>query len=257
MHERFLALWFPRLGAERWIRLGACGPAQPLVTVSPTGPGRTVECASAAAALAGARPGMGIADAFAVCGHLAVLPKDIVAEAGLLHALARWAQRRRLRADVSAPDGLVIHAGSGHMPERQLATSLLDTSAAAGLTARHGIADTPAAASILSRQDGGPASVAGRIAPPGRTGEALAPLPVAALGLGPAAMRRLDRLGVRRIGEIGDWPDPALRRYLGAEVADRMQEALGRPQATHGAEQGEGVVSFAARQRPQRAWRRA
>ena len=251
MRERFLALHLPHLGAERWVRLGAAEPAHPLVTVSLAKSGGVVDCASAAAAHAGVRRCMSVADAYAVCGDLVVLPADAIAEDRLLRALGRWGRRRGLAGGAPTADGLLFPLQSGCRSEPQLAALALGAATSAGLTARHGVADTPAAAAILARQADRPRVREGRIAPPGGTGDALAPLPVATLNLGPAAMRRLDRLGVRCIGEIGDWPDPALRRYLGAEVADRMQEALGRPQAVHGAEQVQGVVSFAARPRPQ------
>lgn len=63
---------------------------------------------------------------------------------------------------------------------------------------------------------------------PERTAEFLAPLPVGAVsGIGPAAVAGLERLGIRRIGQIAETPLPALRRALGVQAEQVLRIARG------------------------------
>lgn len=81
---------------------------------------------------------------------------------------------------------------------------------------------------------GGPAPEAGvtgeaiaRIAPPGRTRQALTPLPIAALRLPPDIVTGLARLGLRRIGDLWGMPRAGLTRRFGQELVLRLDQALG------------------------------
>jgi protein ImuB len=66
-----------------------------------------------------------------------------------------------------------------------------------------------------------------RIAPPGQTRTALAPLPVIALRLPPQITAQLTRLGLRRIDELAGQPRAALSRRFGRELVLRLDQALG------------------------------
>ncbi len=66
-----------------------------------------------------------------------------------------------------------------------------------------------------------------RIAPPGRTRSAIAPLPVAALRLPGDAVTALTRLGLRQVGDLAGMPRAALGRRFGADVLLRLDQALG------------------------------
>jgi protein ImuB len=136
-----------------------------------------------------------------------------------------------------------------------------------GLTVRAGIADTAGAAWALARFSGaratGPArsgdaidqearatrSRAGkrhwtkggsapptppaanttpqRIAKPGKTRQALSPLPVAALRIKPETAEGLARLGLRRIGDVLGMPRAGLARRFGSDLVRRLDQALG------------------------------
>lgn len=247
MAQRFLSIWFPRLGAERWLRMGACSIGHPLVTVAGRGRDARIVSTSAAAEAVGLRTRIGLDAAFDLYPGLAVLPADQASESKLLHALARLARIGGNDAIAEMPDALLVHIGDGPLPtatECDVIARSMTATAALGLTARPGIADTPRAAEALARygaQDGGGS---GRIAAPGRTRDAIRSLPVDALRLEAPSLRRLARLGVRRIGEIVDWPDPALRRYLGANVADHVSEALGAARAEPEVVFGDVVTPF-------------
>ena len=73
----------------------------------------------------------------------------------------------------------------------------------------------------------GPKAPAGRIAPPGQTHSALAPLPVAALRLDGDVAAQLGRLGLRRVGDLLGQPRAALARRFGKGLVLRLDQAVG------------------------------
>ncbi|MCG6882537.1 MAG: DNA polymerase Y family protein [Silicimonas sp.] len=135
-----------------------------------------------------------------------------------------------------------------------------------GLTVRAGIADTVGAAWALARFSGvgqgvarsgddiaqearatrsraakrrhwerggpppgtqAPPNRSARIAASGQTRTALAPLPVAALRLEGETVATLNRLGLRRIGDLAGQPRAALARRFGRNLVRRLDQALG------------------------------
>ena len=70
-------------------------------------------------------------------------------------------------------------------------------------------------------------ALAGRIAEPGQTYSALAPLPVAALRLDPDTTAQLGRLGLRRVGDLLGQPRAALARRFGKGLVLRLDQAMG------------------------------
>lgn len=165
---------------------------------------------------------MTLAEARARAPHLVVKPDDPAAEHALLIRFARWAGRYTPLV-ATVPEGLMLDlTGASHLVggEAALINDIVARLAAFGFAARAGLADTPRAAMALARAGAGP------IAAPGATRTALAPLPVASLML-PAELRaRLDRLGLRRIGDLlglarGD------QVRLDAGLARLLDETLG------------------------------
>jgi protein ImuB len=68
---------------------------------------------------------------------------------------------------------------------------------------------------------------AARIAPPGQSYGALSPLPVAALRLEPAVVAQLNRLGLRRVGDLLGQPRSSLARRFGRGLVLRLDQAMG------------------------------
>ncbi|MDW4498305.1 DNA polymerase Y family protein [Sulfitobacter sp. D35] len=66
-----------------------------------------------------------------------------------------------------------------------------------------------------------------RIAAPGQMYSALSPLPVAALRLDPEIARQLDRLGLRRVGDLLGQPRAGLARRFGRGLVMRLDQAMG------------------------------
>jgi DNA polymerase-4 len=97
--------------------------------------------------------------------------------------------------------------------------------AEAGLIASVGVATTKFLAKLASdlAKPNGLLAVA-----PGTEREFLAPLPVTRLwGVGPATLRRLDRMAVRTIGELAALPESSLTASLGTALGTRLH-ALAR-----------------------------
>lgn len=67
----------------------------------------------------------------------------------------------------------------------------------------------------------------GRIAEPGQAYAALGPLPVAALRLDGAMVAQLNRLGLRRIGDLLGQPRAGLARRFGRGLVLRLDQAMG------------------------------
>jgi DNA polymerase IV len=91
-----------------------------------------------------------------------------------------------------------------------------------GLTLSVGVATTKFLAKLasdLSKPDGL------LVIDPGREIAFLAPLPVTRLwGVGPATFRKLDRMGVRTIGDVAELPEDALVAALGAALGRHLHQ---------------------------------
>jgi DNA polymerase-4 len=67
-----------------------------------------------------------------------------------------------------------------------------------------------------------------KVIPPGQEAAFLTPLPVKELwGVGPKTAERLDRLGLRTIGDLADYPETALARQFGKLGHDLSRRAKG------------------------------
>ena len=202
--------------------------APPLVTVHRIGSRVEVAAASPTARAIGIERGMALTQARAAVPGLIVRDADAEGDRADLMALAlllarRWAPSVALAGD----DGLCIDlSGVSHLHggEERFARRLVRLLARRGIGARVAVADTHGAAWALARHSG--AAVA--IVPPGRHGELLVELPVAALRLDPAAVELLARLGIDRIGELAAVPRGPLVRRFGRAVAERLDQAHGR-----------------------------
>jgi protein ImuB len=74
---------------------------------------------------------------------------------------------------------------------------------------------------------GGVSAAAGRICPPGGTGAALAPLPIAALRVDEATVAALAQVGLRRVGDLTGMPRAALARRYGLHLIRQLDRATG------------------------------
>ena len=197
----------------------------PLITVAETGGRVLVASVSREAEIAGLAPGMTQADARAVCPGVDAMPADTAADAALLDRLVSWCGRYTPWAAAEGRDGIFLDVtGCAHLfgDEAAMRADLVRRLEGFGFTARAAIADTPGAAWAVAHFGEGDAVV-----PPGRAGEALARLPVAALRLDPATAGGLARVGIRTVKELRNMPRAPLAARFGAAVGLRLDQASG------------------------------
>jgi protein ImuB len=190
-----------------------------------------------AAATAGLEPGLTLAAARAVLPGLETVEADPHRDAETLSRIADWCGRY---TPWTSPEPLDVAAnGSGvwlditgcaHLfdGEGALLKDLLRNIKRQGFHARAALADTPGAAWALARFGGSKKPNEPEIVRPGGHRLALKNLPVAALRITAAVTDGLDRLGLRRIGDLYDLPRAPLVARFGQDLARRLDQALGR-----------------------------
>ncbi|MFM7378838.1 MAG: DUF6504 family protein [Erythrobacter sp.] len=217
-----MSIWLARLSVDRWRRASTPeADAAPTALILETAHGPRITAANDAGLAAGARPGMLLADARALCPDLAAVPADPAGDLAALEKLALWAQRWGPWSALDPPDGLLVDVtGAAHLfgGEERLLKDVAAAFAARGLTARAALAPTAGAAWALSHY-----GRARAIIPP-LVGEDplrfLADLPVAALRLDDDVLTALRRLGIKRLGELAG--------VSGAGEEDLAREAAAR-----------------------------
>jgi protein ImuB len=233
-----MAIWLARLALDRWRLLEGCregeGPdAEPLTLIAETAHGPLIAAGNRAASAAGARAGMMLADARALCPALAVRPSDPAGDLAFLESLALWAQRWGPRSALDPPDGLLVDiTGVAHLHggEPALLADAAGRCAARGLAARLAIAPTAGAAWALAHHGPEAAILASDEDPAARLGG----LPVAALRLDDDVVLLLRRLGLKRLSDLHGIDRPALarrfrnRRSAPANPLVRLDQLLGR-----------------------------
>ncbi len=168
-NRRILSLWFPRLAAERALRLRREALPLPFAIVGDQMGAQVLTSLNPEAEGAGLRLGQPLRDATAMCPGLLTKPADPLAEAAFLTVLRRWAGKFSPWVAEEPPAALVIDlTGCAHLfgGEGQLLAEVEQDCAGLGLTVRAGVADTRGAAWALARY-------AGRISEPVRTGDAI------------------------------------------------------------------------------------
>ncbi|WP_233999789.1 DNA polymerase Y family protein [Porphyrobacter sp. TH134] len=243
-----MSIWLARLSVDRWQRGHAPDAPEasaPTALIADTAHGPRITAANDAGLAAGARAGMLLADARALCPDLAAVPADPVGDLAALEKLALWAQRWGPWSALDPPDGLLVDVtGAAHLfgGEARLLADVVAAFAQRGLMARGALAPTAGAAWALAHY-GRRAAI---LAPDDNPLRALGDLPVAALRLDDDVLTVLRRLGIKQLGELagvsGASDDPgqeaaardALRRRFrnhrspAANPLLRLDQLLGR-----------------------------
>ncbi|MBR0654847.1 Y-family DNA polymerase [Plastoroseomonas arctica] len=215
--RRFLALHLPTLATDRIRRAAPELPAdRPLGVWATLGPRRVLVAVDRAAAMAGLRAGQALADAQAIAPELALFPEDAPADAQALEGLALWARRYTPLAATDPPDGLLLDiTGCTHFwgDEAGLLDDALARLRKGGLTAQGGVAGiAPLAGAMARAGHGGPVES----------------LPLAdALRLDAGEVAALERLGLRRVGDLLALPRGPLARRFGGALLERLDALLG------------------------------
>ncbi len=168
--------------------------------------------------------GQALADARAMIPALAVADDDPAADAALLGSIADWAERYTPLVSVADDRNLMLDiTGCAHLfgGEQALVADLTRRLAAQGFAVRAAVAGTPGAASAAARYS----TVA--VVPDGGIADLLAPLPLAALRLDPETVFAMDRVGLKKIGQILNAPRAPLAARFGVGLIRRLDSALG------------------------------
>ena len=108
LQRRILSLWFPRLAAERFLRLDRGLPAGPFAVVGDEKNAQILISLSADAQTAGLTQGQPLRDARAMYPELQTKLANPQLDAAFLATLRRWAGKFSPWVAEEAPDALVI-----------------------------------------------------------------------------------------------------------------------------------------------------
>ncbi|WP_343061100.1 DNA polymerase Y family protein [Prosthecomicrobium pneumaticum] len=197
----------------------------PLVAVARIDNALRIVALDERATAAGLARRMALASARAIHPVLAVVEADPAADAALLERIADWCDRFTPLVALDPPSGLLLDVtGAAHLAggERPLLDRVRAGLTAQGFHVQAALAGTAAAARALA------AFADGTIAAPGREAEAVAGLPVGALGLDAETAGGLSRAGLKTIGAVAERTRHELAARFGAGLLARLDEALGR-----------------------------
>jgi protein ImuB len=225
MTRRYLALALPRLATDRLARAEPGLRDRPLALWVQDGSRHLLAAVNVLAARDLA-PGMKLADATAMLPALVTRAAEPLADAALLDRLARWATRYTPLAATDGTDALVLDVFGCTHPHGTEAALLEDAAARLsrmGFAVVAAVAGSAAAALALAR-----AGRHGAVVPAGGEGFAIAPLPLAVLGLAPELCARLASFGIGTAGALAAQPRGALSRRVGPAALAALDAALGR-----------------------------
>ncbi len=204
----------------------------PFALAAPGRHGMVLTAVNRQAEARGMAIGMRLADARALLPGLATATASPAEDRRGLERLAFWCNRFTPSSAVDGDDGLLLDiTGAAHLfgGEAMMMAEVEACLVRLGIGMQAGLADTAAAAWALARFGGKD----GRIAPPGTTLAALAPLPVEALRITAGDARLLHRLGLDTIGAVEALPPATLAhrfdcRGKGWSVPERLDRVFGR-----------------------------
>jgi protein ImuB len=230
MSRRYVSLWLPtwpidrfRLEAERAGEPRHHGAPFALLRAENGGP-RLYALAPEAAA-SRLRPGLGLADARAICPGLVVADAAPARDAEALAALALWCGRYSPWVAVDGDDGVLLDiTGCAHLQggEASLLADLETRLRPFGFRVRAAAASNPAAAWAWARFG------AGGVLPAARTERAALELPIAALRLDADTVAGLERLGFKRVRDLEAVPHAPLTTRFGVAPVERLHRLMGR-----------------------------
>ena len=152
-HRRILCIWFPRLGAERLLRLEQQMAEAPFAVVHDHAQRQVLWSLSPAANAMGLQRGQLLRDAQAMCPALRTRRRNLHAERRFLRTLGRWAGKFSPWVALEDPDSLMLDiTGCAHLfgGEGALSDQIITECTAIGLSAQIGLADTKGAAWALA-----------------------------------------------------------------------------------------------------------
>jgi protein ImuB len=225
MEKRFVTIWFPHLKTD-WISIRRPALArQPFVlTVSDHGK-IIISEANIAAQKSGIEKGMALADGKALIPSLKYLDDKKNPSGKLLISIATYCIRFSPVVAVDHPDGLILDAtGCAHLwgGEISYLQMIINRFKKMGYEIKAAMADTIGAAWAVCHFEESKMIIQNN-----DQKNAILQLPVAALRINEEKVELLNKLGLRQINDIITMPRKALRRRLGEQLIERIDQALG------------------------------
>jgi protein ImuB len=225
MQKRFISIWFRYLKTDWWIRRRPMLHDKPFVLASPDHGRMVITAANGLAQKEGIDIGMVVADARALIPSLEVLDDQPETLARLLNGLAEWCIRYTPAVAIDPPDGLLLDVtGCAHLwgGEKSYIREIRKRFKHFGYDINMALTDAIGAAWAIARF-----SPNDRIIENGQQHMALLSLPPASLRIEASATERLEKLGLSQISQLISMPRSALRRRFGAQILQRLDQALG------------------------------
>jgi protein ImuB len=223
MGTRFVSIWLPYLPTD-WFTLRKPElKSIPFVLTAPSHGRMVITAANPVAQRQGIHPGDVLADARAIFPGLQAFDDKPALVPQLLQRIAEWCIRFTPRAGTDNRGVILDASGCTHLwgGEEAYINDIAGKLRAKGYTARVALAGTIGAAWAVARF-GKPGVV-----PQEQVLTCLKPLPPAALRLDLPVIERLQKLGLRQVGDFISMPRPALRRRFGPDMLLRVAQALG------------------------------
>ncbi len=229
---RILALWLPNWPVQRLVRdqpeLTGCAL---VLYEQDARHGQRVKACSATAEQQAVRPGMPLAEAQTLLAENPLFAcHDARRDQEALVELAGWCEQFSPIVGLDQadePDSLLLDvSGLAHLfgGEEALAQAVISACRQQGLTVRVAIADTVSAAWGFARWSEVPATFV--VLPP-EDAAVSDRLPVEALRLPPRPTEQLQRLGIRRIGQLNRLPRASLAARFGDALLERLDKLSG------------------------------
>jgi protein ImuB len=236
--RRILSLWLPRLPIDRIKRQLARESAAsvkavsseslPSVVVTKQNNALQIFALDDAAARLGLDVGLPLANARAICPEVRVFDADEAADARILNDIADWCDRFTPLVALDGACGLFLDiTGCAHLfgGEAALMRSVCSALVQQGFAVSSAIAGTSICARTMTRY------VSGNIVGDGEEADAVAPLPVSALGADDAITRGLRRAGLKTIGDVASRARHEITARFGADFTTLLEHALGQGDA--------------------------
>ena len=247
-----MALWFPRLPTDRLQRrkkilkasADSHSEAPPLVVVAKVDNALRLSAVDRKATSLGLAIGQPLANARAMLPALKVVAANEPDDLKLLTRIADWCDRFTPFVALDGPRGLLLDVtGAAHLfgGEQMMLNRIRESLQAQGFAVRGAMAGTAMAARAFARYRDG------TVIAPGKEANAIAPLPVEALNLGPVTTHAFRRAGLKTVGQTANRKRPEIAARFGATMVATLDEALGHggkpisprlPLPNYGKEQG-------------------